>query len=226
MILENNTIFIADAHCNYTRTNLFDLLLQIQQNKIKANTIFFVGDIFDFLSDEIDYFKSINQDIINLINQLSATISIVYLEGNHDFNLSRIFPKVQVVSRQMQPYILSFGTKQIALSHGDLNMPFLYELYTKIIRNHQILRLINFFDKGFFISKYIEQKLIKKDICKKYNNFEDIIQNKIKLYHTDLIIEGHYHQGIIKEKYINIPAFACTKQYLYFSNNQFSFNIV
>ncbi|MCD8541207.1 MAG: hypothetical protein LRY22_00560 [Aliarcobacter cryaerophilus] len=51
-----------------------------------------MGDNFDFLSNEIKYFKNRNKDIIELLNSLSDSFEIFYLEGNHDYNLSKIFP--------------------------------------------------------------------------------------------------------------------------------------
>ena len=76
-------IFIADAHYNKKRTQLGDLLLKIKNDEIQTQQIFLMGDMFDFLSGEIDYFKCINYKITSLINDLSITHEVLYLEGNH-----------------------------------------------------------------------------------------------------------------------------------------------
>jgi len=228
MIIQENAIFIADAHYNKNRTQLEMLLLQIKNDEILSKQIFLMGDIFDFLSGEIDYFKYINYKIISLINDLSLSHEVIYLEGNHDFNLHKIFPSVNIISRNNQPIKIEQEDKTIALAHGDIFTPFSYNLYTVIIRNHYFMKCINFFDANNFLSKYIEEKLIKKKICHKQNNFLGFVHNRIKSYNSffssDLIIEGHFHQGYLSDSYINIPSLACDNRYMIYQNNQFSFN--
>jgi UDP-2,3-diacylglucosamine hydrolase len=230
MIIQNNAIFIADSHYNRQRTQLNNLLLKIQNNEIKVTQIILMGDIFDFLADEIEYFKFINYKITSLINDLSLTHEVIYFEGNHDFNLKNIFPSLNIITRINQPLVIEQDDKKIALAHGDIFVPKLYDFYTNIIRNHYFINCINFLDVNNMLSQYVEKKLIKKRICHKQNNFLHFVHNRIKNYnlHTknDLIIEGHYHQGYISNAYINIPSLACDNRYMIYQNNQFSFNIL
>ncbi len=223
IILKNNAIFIADSHFNSSREELYHLLIRIKNNDIDTNQIFLMGDIFDFLSDEIDYFKSINKNIINLINKLSLNIEIIYLEGNHDFNLSNIFPNLCVVSRKMQPLKIIHDNINIAIAHGDIFTPLGYNIYTSIIRNHYFLLCLNSIDINFWLSKRIELRLKNKSICHKQKNFSNFIQNRVASFNIDLVIEGHYHQGLIDDKYINVPSFACDKRYIKYYNNKFYF---
>jgi len=228
MIIQNNAIFIADAHYNKKRTHLEELLLKIKNDEIQTTQIFLMGDIFDFLAAEIEYFKCVNYKIISLINDLSITHEVLYLEGNHDYNLHKLFPSIQVVSRKEQPFQITIDNKEIALAHGDIFTPFSYNLYTSIIRNHNFMKFINFININDFLSKYIEEKLINKKICHKQNNFLEFVHNRIKSYNslapTDLIIEGHFHQGYLSDNYINLPSLACDNRYMIYQNNQFSFN--
>lgn len=228
MIIQNNALFIADAHYNKKRTQLEELLLKIKNNEIQTKQIFLMGDIFDFLADEIEYFKCINYKITSLINDLSISHEVLYLEGNHDYNLQNIFPSIQIISREIQPFQITTNNKEIALAHGDIFTPTSYNLYTSIIRNHNFMKFINFIDINDFLSKYAEEKLMKKKICHKQNNFLGFVHNRIKSYNslspTDLIIEGHFHQGYLSDKYINLPSLACDNRYMVYQNNQFSFN--
>jgi len=215
--LKENAIFIADSHYNKQRIEFQNLLNDILNSKIKTSQLFLMGDMFDFLCDEVSYFKTINQNIINTINKLSLDIEIIYLEGNHDFNLKDIFPNCIVVKRENQPLIIEDNEKYIAISHGDIFTPTSYNIFTAIIRNRYFLKLLNLFDINNTISKYFESKLIKKDICHDFKDFDSFAQNRINLYKkyddTSLIIEGHYHQGKEYSKYINIPSLACDNFY-------------
>ncbi|MGB3751545.1 MAG: UDP-2,3-diacylglucosamine diphosphatase, partial [Arcobacteraceae bacterium] len=64
MIIQDNAIFIADAHYNDSRTQLYKLLLLLQKGTLSCSQIFLMGDIFDFLSSEIKYFQFINSKVI------------------------------------------------------------------------------------------------------------------------------------------------------------------
>jgi len=228
MIIQDNAIFVADAHYNDNRTQLHKILTMLQNGTLSSKQLFLMGDIFDFLSGEIEYFKFINYKIITQINDLSLTHEIIYLEGNHDFNLKRIFPQINIISRENQPIFIEKDGNNIALAHGDIFTPFFYNVYTSIIRNHTFMKFINFLDRNDILSKYVEKKLKKKKICHKQNNFLGFVHTRITSYNsfspTSLIIEGHFHQGYLSDSYINIPSLACDNRYMVYQNNQFSFN--
>lgn len=216
--IQKDAIFIADAHYNNKNQELKNVLLQIKELEIKTSQLFLMGDIFDFLTYETKYFININQDIITLINEISKTIEVIYLEGNHDFNLQKIFPLIKVYKREQQPLLATYNNNSVSLSHGDILLGDLfYDIFCNIIRNKYFLRFLNFIDFNCFISKSIDKKLSSKMICSTISNFYDIIEKKIKNYNTDIVIEGHYHQNKVfmygKTKYINLPSLACTKEY-------------
>ncbi|MGB3750812.1 MAG: UDP-2,3-diacylglucosamine diphosphatase, partial [Arcobacteraceae bacterium] len=135
---------------------------------------------------------------------------------------------VKVIPRENQPIYTQYGTQKIALAHGDIFTPFLYNFYTSIIRNHFFMQLINAIDINNFLSKKVEKKLMNKKICHKQNNFLEFVNNRRKNYNSlckvDLIIEGHFHQGYQSKNYINLPSLACDNRYLKYQNSQFSFN--
>ncbi len=224
-ILKDEAIFIADSHYNKKNQEFKIILEKIKNNKIFCSQIFLMGDNFDFLSNEIKYFKNRNKDIIELLNSLSDSFEIFYLEGNHDYNLSKIFPNIKVVKREKQPLLLEYEDKKIALSHGDNFINWHYNLYCKIIRNSYFLYFLNFLDVNFFISKKIEKALENKNICHNLNYFEELVNKRVKNYTEDIIIEGHYHQAksykIRNQEYINIPSLCCQKSFTRFKNKTF-----
>ena len=221
--LKDSSIFIADSHYNDSRDILYTLLNKINNKEVKTTQIFLMGDMFDFLSDEIEYFKNLNNNVISLINQLSLTIDIIYLEGNHDFNLSNTFPNLKIISREIQPLRVNHNSKQISIAHGDIFTPLSYNIYTQIIRNHYFLKFLNFIDFNNWLSKKVENSLKNKNICHKIEDYNLFIEKRIENYSTDIVIEGHFHQGNISDKYINVPSLCCDNRYLTFINNKFIF---
>jgi len=207
--LKEGAIFIADAHYPNHSKELITLLESINSSKLQTPQLFLMGDIFDLLVGNSPYLKERFSKDIELIEQIATKIEVFYIEGNHDFNLKPLFKNTKIIPISKQPLILKDQNKTIAISHGDkFNTTLLYKIYTKFIRNPFIIKLI----PQIYAKKKIE-KMSKKNICKKIKNFENTILNIKKYYSSNLIIEGHFHQGIKSKNYISLPSFACDKMY-------------
>ena len=78
---------------------------------------------------------------------------------------------------------------------------------------------MDFIDKSLNhkISKWILSTQKDKNLSYKIPNFKELISQKIANYEGDIVIEGHYHQGVrfeINSKdYINLPCFASERSY-------------
>lgn len=225
--IRENAIFIADSHFNEKRAQLLTFLKKLKSKEIETEQLFLMGDMFDFISGESKYFIKRNNKVISLLNEISQKIEIIYLEGNHDYNLKELFPNIKVYKRENQPIFMSYQNQSVALSHGDIfvNDSF-YDIYCKFIRNRFFLLFMNAIDFKYFISKKIYYALLGKNICRKMNNFREIISNRVKHYDTNIIIEGHFHQGkeyIIDEKrYKNIQSLNCSNEYVVLYDNKFT----
>lgn len=223
--LQDNAIFVADSHYNLKNQEFLIFLEQIASKKIECSQLILMGDNFDFLSGESKYFIKQNESLIKLLNKLSSSIEIVYLEGNHDYNLQILFPDIKVLKREKQPLFGKYKDKTIALSHGDNFINWQYDLYCSIIRNSFLLKFLNMIDFNNFISKKIDSSLLKKNICHEMKDFKSLVLKRINNYKTDIIIEGHYHQGksfkLENKEYINIPSLCCDKKYMKLNNSEF-----
>ena len=223
--IKQDSIFVADSHYNQKNKQFLFFLKQIENKKIKTTQLFLMGDMIDFISGESRYFIKQNSAVIKLLNKLSNEIEIIYLEGNHDYNLKNLFPSIRVIKRENQPLYAKLNNKTVSISHGDNFINWKYDLYCKIIRNNIFLRFMNFIDINFFISKKIENALLKKNICHKIKDFNKLVEKRLQNYSTDIVIEGHYHQGetfyIKEKKYINIPSLCCQEKYVIIKNLDF-----
>jgi UDP-2,3-diacylglucosamine hydrolase len=223
-------IFVADAHLNHNRELFLDFLKSLNLDEIKTEKIFFMGDMFDLLAYEISSSMEFYKEAIELINSISQTKDIFYFEGNHDFNLKDIFPKVKIFSIKQQPYLY----EDMLLSHGDSCEGVSYRFFHNIVRSSLFLKLIDTLDRCLnnnLFKRYI-LKESKRDIYKKIVNFDKKIKQKVSLYDIDLsrvnfIIEGHYHQGesveCIDLKYINLKSFACGGVYYQYDQDRGTF---
>lgn len=220
--IKENAIFIADSHYNEKKPEFLTFLHKLQSGELKTTQLFLMGDMFDFISGESFYFIKKNKEIIDLLNELSKSIEMIYLEGNHDYNLKELFPHMQVFSKNEQPIRATYQEKSVALSHGDLYVNASYDLYCKVIRNKPLLTFLNAIDFGYWLSKKIHFALLNKDICHDFIGFEKHAQKRVSHYKEDIVIEGHFHQGkqyeFSKRRYINIPSLTCSKEYSVISN--------
>jgi len=215
--IQESAILVADSHFNKKNQQFLIFLQKLKNKEIQTTQLFLMGDMFDFISGESKYFVKQNQELLDIINELSNDIQIIYLEGNHDYNMKVLFPNVKVYKRENQPLLAKYKEKTVSLSHGDNFINWHYNLYCKIIRNSLLLKFLNLIDFNYFISLRIERALVKKSICHKMRDYESLAKRRASNYETDMIIEGHYHQGDIFEfedkKYINIPSLCCSNKY-------------
>jgi UDP-2,3-diacylglucosamine hydrolase len=207
--IQENAIFIADSHYPHHGNAFLEFLKKIERKEIQTSQLFLMGDNFDLLFGHNHYIQTFSEEAIILLQQLSETLEIHYLEGNHDFCLKDIFTKIKVYSREEQPVYFRLKEKRVALSHGDKYVTSLgYDLYCKILRNKITLNLLKPFEKSIINDRM--KKLTSKHICHTFYGFEKRVEAILKNYSdVDLVIEGHFHQSKIIGKYISLPSQAC-----------------
>jgi UDP-2,3-diacylglucosamine hydrolase len=225
--LKEGAILISDAHYSAAKPQLFSFLQKIQTGSIKTPQLVLMGDIFDALFGSISYTYEKNRQLIVLLQQIAQTIEILYFEGNHDFNLAKVFDNLQTIPIAKQPFSLTFKTKKVLLAHGDFDGKIGYKIYTALIRNPFVLFVLKYVDivLGHAILKNVESHLAKKDDCKSLSWFEAFIKQRFgKRFDCDYFIEGHFHQNktikLPTFTYINLGAFACNQRYFIVKSTQ------
>lgn len=220
--LHEGAILVADSHYAPWRTSFIDFLRALENGEIQTTQLILMGDNCDLLFGPVSETVLLNHAFITLLNSLSKKMEILYLEGNHDFRLSSIFPGIFIVPRCKQPFMMEYGSRKIALLHGDIGVVLGYKIYTALIRNRPILYALNVINNFFggVIIKWLSEDMKRKNHCKKIENFEAIAHRhngKKWINECDVVIEGHYHQNESFEfetyHYINLGAFACNERY-------------
>lgn len=220
--IEDGAIFIADAHENSKRKHFDTFLTHLENGTIKTPQLFLMGDMFDLLVGDISFTCKENTAYIQRLDALATKFPIYYFEGNHDFNLSKLFLHVKIFPLKRQPLRFATPFGDVLLLHGDKYSGVLYGIYTALIRSKITLFCLNWLDLFLKnrISSNLLEKLSNKKICKKIENFEHIVESKVPRYNTSSVVgifEGHYHQNedfLFNELiYRNFSSFACDKSY-------------
>ena len=225
--IKEGAFIISDAHYSNKRVELLRFMKEIHSKKLIPTQLILMGDIFDALFGGIKETYKINQEMIELINDISKNMEVIYLEGNHDFNLQVIFPLVKVFPIETQPLLCNFNDKKVYLAHGDFSESLSYRVYIYLIRNSFILSFLEKVDilGNHFILNKLDNYLAKKNDCKEFIGFESYINNRLSnKFDCDFFIEGHFHQNSMLKltsfNYINLAAFACNQRYFIVKSNK------
>ncbi|MGM0533983.1 MAG: UDP-2,3-diacylglucosamine diphosphatase [Campylobacterota bacterium] len=224
--IEQGDIFIADAHYSPVRPQLERFLDALEAGELTPKRIFWMGDIFDLLVGGIKPTMWQNARMIERINALP--MQQYYFEGNHDFNLSRVFPNITVYARKTHPVRAKLGEKTVLLAHGDIYTPKAYERYIRTITDKTVLKILNAVNIKGWITARINAYNYAKNLCTRINNFKTITDNRLTHYaqqKADIVIEGHFHQNMQMQKheagmiYCNLPAFVCNQSFIIVKSN-------
>ncbi len=222
-------LIVSDAHYSRRRPELLAFFRAILSGELETPQLILAGDIFDLLFGQIEKTHRLNGEAVKALRHISETVPVLYLEGNHDYNLSGLFPHATVVPRSRQPFACRFADTSLLLAHGDFNQPLTYSLYTAVIRNPVVLHLLDAIDTlgNGAILRRLERYLEKKDDCYTIDGFEALTRRHLEgvaMHDATVFVEGHYHQGVTFAfdglRYVNLPAFACDRKYVMVSKER------
>lgn len=130
------TIFLADAHLKGPADHNYALLLRfLSELTGTTETLFIMGDLFDFwLGFPSHPFRQFDGVLDALEGLTRSGCRIVYLEGNHDFHLGRLFSRRLGAEIHRGPDIRTVQGKRLFLCHGDQ--------INRADRGYRLLRLL------------------------------------------------------------------------------------
>jgi UDP-2,3-diacylglucosamine hydrolase len=114
-------IFIADAHLASPEALNFRLLLRfLGELEGKLDTLYIVGDLFDFWLGFPSHPFTQYDPVLDALERLVLRgCKLVYYEGNHDFHLGDIFSQRLHAEIHSGPSIESVQGKRLYICHGD-----------------------------------------------------------------------------------------------------------
>jgi UDP-2,3-diacylglucosamine hydrolase len=187
--------------------------LFINHPRVKsAHTIILLGDIFDLMiggkSQYIEYYQDFFQDLRAIIENGQK---IIYVEGNHDFHLERVF-SIFIKKYNLNPdlfvykkdeFTLTIEGKKILFCHGDLvdSTNDAFKKWKSIYRN-KIFQFLTNHMLPFYIIKKVGEKA--SDDSKQRNSRAFDYEKSKELYrhgaisileenNIDYLVAGHTH---------------------------------
>lgn len=118
-------IFIADAHLRRADDRNYQLLVAfLASQRGRLRTLYLLGDIFDFWVGYRHVVFSAHVPLLEVLRELRTEgTEIVYVEGNHDFNVGPFF--TQTLGCRVLPDggAVDLDGRRVLVAHGDLVNP-------------------------------------------------------------------------------------------------------
>ncbi len=218
------TYFISDIHLglpNRKKSLQREKLLVEWLDTIKndAETVYFVGDIFDFWWE---YKSVVPRGYVRFLGKIAelsdAGINIVFFTGNHDIWMKDYLSNELGITILHQELKTNIGGKKFYIAHGDglgpgdRNYKFLKKIFTNKFLQWCFTRLHPNF--AFYIAEQWSHGRRKKEKQYKfYGTDKELLilhsKNVLEKEHFDYFIFGHRHFPFIldigqKSKHINL----------------------
>jgi UDP-2,3-diacylglucosamine hydrolase len=195
-------VFLADSHLKGLDDPNQKILCSFLDGLFKVDKLVILGDFFDMWTglNKVVYkeYKPVLQSLFALSE---SGVEIIYLEGNHDFNMGPYFTETLKAKVYPESCGLMLGERKVYLTHGDaIMMNFGYSLLRGFLRG-PIFKVLNrvlpphlIWDTGNLMSQgsrgYSNEKTAR------------ITEKKQKIYAKKMIADGfdgvmmgHSHAG-------------------------------
>jgi len=204
--------FISDTHFKYDKNiegeaEKRKAFIEFLSHCNGAQSIFLLGDIFDFWFEYHGTIPRYYQDILFQLKKLRENGTNLYFSrGNHDYWLGRYIREDIGIEVLPDIVTLKLQGKTVTLTHGDnlLRSDYGYRLLKSVIRNRGVIaiaklihpELLFSFAKLFSrTSKGITHRRTEKIAMKLIEE----AQSRFFRWNNDIFIMGHIHYPVYKK---------------------------
>ena len=202
-------IFLADAHLldpadhNYRR-----LLAFLKSQRGQVRTLYLLGDIFEFWVGYRSVVFAPYIPILDALNRLrSDGTNIVYVEGNHDFNLGPYFRDRLDCKILPDGGTVEIDGLKVYLGHGDLvnGEDKGYRTLRRFLRSHfmRVLMAVAPPDLTWAISRWASRRSKASRIDRPVRKVPDTLlrTHAAALFAQghQAVVTGHYHCPLIEQ---------------------------
>ncbi|PLY03999.1 MAG: UDP-2,3-diacylglucosamine diphosphatase [Desulfuromonas sp.] len=199
-------IFLSDAHLRQPQDRNYQLLLEFLNRQKELDTLFLLGDIFEFW---LGYEHLVFSAYVPLLEQLrhlrDQGTELYFVEGNHDFNMGPWFSETLACTIVTEERLIDWDGQKILICHGDLIKP-----------DPNYRRLRAFWRSGFIrglsrivhpdlawkFALWLSNKSSKLDPNRKHQDPSPFLSTYVANNMTapaDLLICGHFHYPVVAE---------------------------
>ena len=171
---------------------------------VDINTLVILGDLFSAWIGRRELQRPHHQLVVEALRRLRARgCRILYIEGNHDFFLTRLFagdPFERLAERSLD---LSLGGRRVHLAHGDLlnRRDRQYLAWRAVSKSRMFYSLFNLLPAAIRhnIVEGLAQRMAKTNMAFRggfpYAECELYARRQMETG-TEILVFGHFHQEI------------------------------
>ena len=237
--------FCSDNHLGSPNRNLSlerekIFITWLDQIKIDAQAIFFLGDLFDFW---FEYKKVVPKGFTRLFGKLAelsdSGLDLFFFVGNHDCWIGNYFEDELGINVFHKKVDLNIDNYNILIGHGDGLGPGdnKYKFLKLLFRNPILKKLFSFIhpDIGISLGSFLSQK--NKILSGSEKVFESEDKEMLFSYCKDVLKTKYYHFFIFghrhipleldlgnNSKYFNTGDWITHFSYLVYDGNSFNLN--
>ena len=194
-------LFFSDLHLSPTRPKQVNLFLKCLEKAGKeANSVFILGDLFDFWVGDDDY-RYPSAEVKQALRLLTSAGTHLFLSvGNRDFLLGDKFAE-ETGSVLLPDYeIIELDGERTLITHGDLlcTKDRTYQRFRRVVRNKFIQKLFLSLPLTLRVNiAFKTQNETLKSTKKKPMEIMDVepdeVKRLMKHHKSTLLIHGHTH---------------------------------
>lgn len=118
-------LFVSDVHLDEPHKKRYGAFLRFLKETCAApdvEKVFLVGDIFDLWLGDRKIYVDKHKEVLEALKNLALTKEVHFFEGNHDFQLGKVWTDMGVHVHPAS-YEFHHKGKKFLISHGDLLNP-------------------------------------------------------------------------------------------------------
>lgn len=114
-------LFISDLHLQEAQPHNAAAFLHFLQNRaLAAESLYLLGDVFEYWAGDDDCGTPFHQTIIKAVRAVAdAGVAVYWIAGNRDFLVGPEFARAAGLTLLDEPHVIELAGQRIALVHGD-----------------------------------------------------------------------------------------------------------
>jgi UDP-2,3-diacylglucosamine hydrolase len=114
-------LFISDLHLQEAHPhNAAAFLHFLQERAMAAQSLYLLGDIFEYWAGDDDLAAPFHQTIVSAVRAVAdAGVAVYWIAGNRDFLAGAAFAQAAGLALLSEPHVIDVNGQRVALVHGD-----------------------------------------------------------------------------------------------------------
>ena len=195
-------LFLGDAHLRDDDPELESFLQFLREAPSRALALYLMGDLFDLWVGSPAFLTECHHRVLEALRRLRAAgVDLVYVEGNRDYRLGRLFgsdPFRTVVPEGME---ITFAGRRIHLAHGDLvnRADRQYRFWRRVAKGPLLLGALEALPSGAAtkLARRLERDMAKTNLRHRERFPEDECRRyalQLRRQGADMLVLGHFHE--------------------------------